>query len=171
MNVNFQANIVRKSELRQTAGKKSVINIGLAVNTYTRDDKGEWVEGDSYFMNASAFGYLATHIDASINVGDPVIGSGALKKKRDWTDKNGVEHTNDVEILLDSLGVDLNRRDVQVIKPENTGNGNSTTRTRTSTTTKTATKSSAPKNDDVLDEFGGFDDDFDNDEDDPFKDM
>lgn len=169
MNVNFQANIVRKSELRQTAGKKSVINIGLAVNTYTRDDKGEWVEGDSFFMNASAFGYLAMHIDSSINVGDPVIGSGTLKKKRDWTDKNGVEHTNDVEILLDALGVDLNRRDVQVIKPDNAGNGG--TRTRTSAPAKTTARNTAPKNDDVLDEFGGFDDDFDNDEDDPFKDM
>lgn len=166
MNVNFQANLVSKTEIRTTAGKKPVINLSLAVNSRIRNENGEWVDGESYFVRAVAFDRLAEHIDKSLNIGDPVIGAGTLKKARTWTDKNGVEHNNDTELLLDYIGVDLNRRDTTTIKPDYSGGNGATTRSTTARPPKAAAPApaAAPATDDVFDEFGG-------DEGDPFADF
>lgn len=158
MTTNFQAALVRKYELRHTDKGKVVLNLNLAFNERVfNQNTQQWEDSDTFYMNAVAFDKLAENIDHTLEPGDRVVGSGNVKKKRDWTDKNGVEHTNDTEILLDTLAPDLRLSTVNIDRSyrKNRDNGSSAPASRPAT--KKATPRPAPKEEN--DPFAGdFDD-------------
>lgn len=164
MNVTFTGAVVRKDALRKTKNDKSVINITLVFERrYFDDSANEWKDDESakFFINASAFNRLAENIDKTLAPGDRVIGSGTIRKKSDWTDKNGVLHNNDTEILLDTIGPDLSSFREVTIDHTRRGGDDSPAPAQSSAPRQSRPKAAPKKPAAVQDPFAGDFDDFD----------
>lgn len=92
--------------LVELQGGRKLVSFRVA-ETQRRFDsvKNEWVDGDTNWLTAIAFGKLAEHATLSVSKGERVIITGRLQV-RNWDDGNGKSGTN-VEIVADGLGHDL----------------------------------------------------------------
>jgi single-strand DNA-binding protein len=85
-----------------------VVNLTIA-STPTKYDKttGDWVNGETTFLRASAWRTFAEQIAASLKKGDKVVALGRLVSQS-YLDKDGNNRTT-MQLELESLGLDLSR--------------------------------------------------------------
>lgn len=102
--ITVVGNIATVPERRQTGTGIPVAHFRLATSQRHRDAQGAWVDGTTNFYSVSAYRQLAEHALASLQRGQRVIVTGALKI-RTWEvgEKKGTE----AEIDADALGPDL----------------------------------------------------------------
>ncbi|QDV74525.1 single-stranded DNA-binding protein [Botrimarina mediterranea] len=91
-------NLTADPELRYTAGKKAVVDVGVAINErYKRD--GEYVEEVS-FLDVTFFGRTAEVASEFLSKGAPALIEGRLKQER-W-EKDGQRRSR-VKVIADRL--------------------------------------------------------------------
>ena len=89
--------------------------MALAINNRKKDANGEWVDGDAQFYDVKAFGEIAENIAESVTKGTRVIVNGRLNFQQ-WEDKNDGGKRSKVEVIADSVGVELRWATAQVTK-------------------------------------------------------
>lgn len=82
-----------------------ITNFRLASTPRRRDRNGQWVDGDTTWLNVTCWRNLAANAAASISKRDRVVVHGRLRV-RPYTTSEGVERLA-VEVEADTLGHDL----------------------------------------------------------------
>lgn len=109
------ARLIDDPELRFAAGSgKAVVKVRLAFNARKKDPSGEWVDGDSFFVDGAAFDQLAQNIADTLQKGMEVVVSGRLRTDR-WETKQG-EKRSGTSLLVDSIGPSLRYATAAVTK-------------------------------------------------------
>jgi single-strand DNA-binding protein len=86
-------NLVKDPELRFTPQGKAVCSITIACSSRRKDQAtGEWVDGDTTFVNATAWDKYAENIAESFVKGNNVIALGRFKQ-RSYENKEGAKVT------------------------------------------------------------------------------
>lgn len=126
---SFAGSFYNPRFIEGNSDKKAFISFSVRIQErrFNRE-QNTWEKGDSWFKSCIAFGRIAEHIDKSCRNGDRVIVSGNARKKREYTDKNGVKHDNEEQIIVDEIGLSLffapAHSDGKVFAPRHDDNGN-----------------------------------------------
>ncbi|MBQ8679171.1 MAG: single-stranded DNA-binding protein [Treponema sp.] len=83
----IEGNLVRDSEIRETARGSTVAKFTLAVNRYVKNAAGEF-EQETYFFDAEAWGKLAETVEKKAKKGTGCRLVGRLKQDR-WKGSDG----------------------------------------------------------------------------------
>ena len=105
--ITLNGNLTEDPTLRFTKNEKPVTSLRVACSERKRTEAGEWVDGDSIFINVTCWNQTATNAASSLNKGDSVVISGKLKQ-RDYTDNEGNKRTV-YEVDANSVGAELRR--------------------------------------------------------------
>lgn len=120
--LNGTARLIDAPELRFSPGGKAVVRVRLAFNARRKDQQsGEWVDGDSFFIDGKAFERAAENIAESLDKGMEVVVSGRLKTEK-WETKDG-EKRSAPALLIDSIGPSLRFATAAVTKAGGSGSG------------------------------------------------
>jgi single-strand DNA-binding protein len=112
--LNGTARLIDNPELRFSAQGKAVVRVRLAFNARRKDDSGNWVDGDTFFIDGKAFDQHAERIAESLEKGMEVVVSGRLKTDQ-WTTREG-EKRSGPSLLLDAIGPSLRFATAKVTK-------------------------------------------------------
>ena len=96
--VVLMGHLTRDPELRFTAGKKAVCDVGLAVNDRYKKDE-EWVETVDYF-DLTLWGRNAEVANEYLSKGSPLLIEGRLRQET-W-EKDGQKRSR-VKVYVDQL--------------------------------------------------------------------
>lgn len=105
-------NIITDPKLRTTAEGNRVVNFRVA-STERRLDKeeGQWVDGETLYLNVSCWRRLADGVITSLSKGDPVVVTGRVFTRGYEVD--GQPRTA-VELIANAAGPDLSRCTAEV---------------------------------------------------------
>lgn len=105
--VTIAGNLTRDPEVRKLSDGRSAARITLASTprVFDRESK-EWKDGETTFIDASAFGDLADHIEDSFRSGERVIVQGRLQQQN-WDDKDTGTKRSKIALLIDEVGHSL----------------------------------------------------------------
>lgn len=98
-------NLTDDPELRYTPSGAAVANFRVAVNRRTRDESGQWKDGETSFFRVNAWRSLAENVAESLTRGSRVVVVGRLRS-RSWETQEG-ETRSAVEIEADEIGPSL----------------------------------------------------------------
>lgn len=112
-------NLTRDPELRTVGNGSTVVNFTIAANTRTFDRQtNQWVNGDTLFLNCSAWDtantHQATNIAQSLSKGMSVIAQGELRQ-RSYTDDQQIQRTV-TELRVQEIGPTLKRATANVTR-------------------------------------------------------
>lgn len=110
--------IVNNLERRQV-GTQEVIKFRVASNSRRRTADGGWEPGNSLFINVNCWGKLVGGVGAALGKGAPVIVVGHVYTS-EYDDRDGNRRSS-LEMRATSVGPDLSRAFVQILKPAYTG--------------------------------------------------
>lgn len=99
--VTLTGNLTNDPELRYTGKGTALLKLRVACNERKKDDRGEWVDGRSAFLNVNAWGGKAERAAETLKKGDEVIVIGRLSIDK-YTDKDGNERQS-IEIDADQV--------------------------------------------------------------------
>jgi|SRR5690348_1950120 len=119
--LNGTARLIDNPELRFSAQGTAVVKLRLAFNARRKDDNGNWVDGDSFFIDGKVFGQHAQNIADSLEKGMEVVVSGRLKTEK-WETREG-EKRSGPSLLVDSIGPSLRFATARVEKAGGSGSG------------------------------------------------
>ena len=105
--ITLSGNLTQDPVLRITKSNKPVASLRVACSERKRTESGDWVDGESIFIDVTCWNQTATNVTSSLNKGDTVVVSGKLKQ-RDYTDNEGNKRIV-YEIDADSVGAELRR--------------------------------------------------------------
>lgn len=105
--------LVDDPELRFTQSQKAVTTLRLAFNSRRRDERGEWVDGDTFWVRGTAWERLAEHIAESLAKGMEVLVTGDLRTEQ-W-EKDGQKHSQP-SLTIRSIGPNLSYATASVTK-------------------------------------------------------
>lgn len=100
-------------ELRFTQAGKAVASIPLAFNSRRKNDRGEWEDGDTFFVRGTVWERLAENATETLAKGMEVIVTGDLRTER-W-EKDGQKHERPA-LLIRSIAPNLAFAVAQVSK-------------------------------------------------------
>ncbi|MFF7476611.1 single-stranded DNA-binding protein [Streptomyces sp. NPDC008092] len=112
--LNGTARLIDTPELRFSGAGKAVVRVRLAFNARRKDDSGNWVDGDTFYIDGKAFDQHAERIAESLEKGMEVVVAGRLKTDQ-WTTREG-EKRSGPSLLLDAIGPSLRYATAQVTK-------------------------------------------------------
>ena len=104
--ISIEGNLTGTPELRHTPSGLAVTTITVAHNSRLMNDKGEWVDGDTTFVDVVCWARLAQHVAASCETGTRIMVSGRLNQ-RSWTDPATNQKRYKLEVVADSVGISL----------------------------------------------------------------
>lgn len=95
-------NLTSDPELRYISDGKAVLNATIAHNTRKKNEKGEWVNGDTLFYKIVLWGKRAENLVEHLNKGDSVLAvlKSTIPKIESW-DKDGETRTTLVFTVSD----------------------------------------------------------------------
>lgn len=135
-------------ELRFSGAGMAVAAIQLAFNARKFDkDRQEWVDGDVFYVRATAFKQLAENAAETLTKGMEVHVSGRLKTEQ-WEDRNGGGKRSAPSLLLDSIGPNLAHATATVSKVGRSDRGGSPAHGRSGTAGQDPWGASEPAADD-----------------------
>jgi len=115
--VTLTGNIVADPELRFTATGLAVVSFRVACGSRKFDkDTNQWEDGDTTFLDVSAWRQTAENVAESVAKGSTVTVTGKLKQ-RSYDANDGTKRTV-YEVDADSIAVDLARCTAQIRKTE-----------------------------------------------------
>lgn len=105
-------------ELRFATSGTAVCTVPLAFNARRYDrDRGQWEDGDVFFVRGTLFGDQAEHASESYHRGTEVVVAGRLKTDK-WQDKNTGENRTATSLLIDAIGGSTRYAKLAVTKME-----------------------------------------------------
>ena len=114
-------NLTDDPELRYTPAGAAVANFRVAVNRRTRDESGQWKDGETSFFRVNAWRTLAENVAESLTRGSRAVVVGRLRS-RTWETQEG-ETRSAVEIEADEIGPSLRWATAKVEKTQRSGGG------------------------------------------------
>lgn len=99
------ARLTDDPELRYSPSGVAVCKVRLAFNSRKRDENGQWVDGDTFFVDGSVFRQEAENVAESLTRGLEVVVTGRLKTRR-YETKDG-DKRSVVELMVDGIGPTL----------------------------------------------------------------
>jgi single-strand DNA-binding protein len=114
-------NLTDDPELRYTPAGAAVANFRVAVNRRTKDESGQWKDGETSFFRVNAWRSLAENVAESLTRGSRVVVSGRLRS-RSWENPEG-ETRSAVEIEADEIGPSLRWATAKVEKTQRSSGG------------------------------------------------
>lgn len=103
--------LTRDPEIRHTQGGMKIANFTVAVGSRRRDQNtGEWVDGDTLFMDSNAFdnnngrGGLASIVESYLCKGCLVYVEGRLKQEK-WVDKQTGQNRSKIVLNVNQLQI------------------------------------------------------------------
>ncbi|KFI88344.1 single-strand binding protein [Bifidobacterium reuteri DSM 23975] len=122
--ITVVGNLTRDPELRTIGNGSTVVNFTIAASTRTYNrNTNQWEDGDTLFMNCSAWdgraSSLASNIAGSLSKGMRVIAQGRLTQ-RSYQAQDGSQRTV-VELRVDEIGPALSRATAQVTRQTSQG--------------------------------------------------
>ncbi|MBW0020196.1 MAG: single-stranded DNA-binding protein [Mycobacterium sp.] len=106
---------------RRKVGNQEVIKFRVASNSRRRTADGAWEPGNSLFITVNCWGKLVSGVGAALGKGAPVIVVGHVYTS-EYEDRDGNRRSS-LEMRATSVGPDVSRTFVQVLKPSYTGPG------------------------------------------------
>jgi single-strand DNA-binding protein len=103
--VTIVGNLTDDPELRYTPAGAAVATFTVAVNRRTRDESGQWKDGETSFFRCNVWRQQAENVAESLNKGARAIVIGRLRQ-RSWETPEGQKRTV-VEIEVESVGPSL----------------------------------------------------------------
>jgi single-strand DNA-binding protein len=103
--VTIVGNLTDDPELRYTPGGAAVATFNVAVNRRTRDESGQWKDGETSFFKCNVWRQQAENAAESLTKGTRVIVIGRLRQ-RSWETPEGQKRTV-IEIEVESVGPSL----------------------------------------------------------------
>lgn len=85
--IQLSGTVVFEPSLRFTPSGSAVVSFRVACNQRKKTDAGGWVDGDSCFLDVTAWQEKAEAIAEQVKQGDRVVVTGTLKM-REYTDKD-----------------------------------------------------------------------------------
>jgi single-strand DNA-binding protein len=114
-------NLTDDPELRYTPSGAAVANFRVAVNRRTRDESGQWKDGETSFFRVNAWRTLAENVAESLTRGSRVVVVGRLRS-RSWETQEG-DTRSAVEIEADEIGPSLRWATAKPEKTQRSGGG------------------------------------------------
>lgn len=120
--ITIVGNLIADPEIRFTPSGKAVANCTIAVNNRTKNDAGEWEDGDPDFYNVTIWDRDgAEHVADSLSKGMRVIVQGDYKSRR-YETKDGDKRTA-WDLTARAIGPDLRWATAQVTKAGSNNGG------------------------------------------------
>jgi single-strand DNA-binding protein len=113
--------LTAEPELRFTPAGMAVCKLRFAFNSRKKNDAGEWVDGDVFYIDGTVFKDEAEHVSESLTKGAEVVVTGRIKTRK-YTDKDGNPRSIN-ELMVDSVGPSLKYASAKVAKMQRS-NGN-----------------------------------------------
>jgi single-strand DNA-binding protein len=111
--ISLTGNLVDDPQLRFTAAGLAVVSFRVACGSRKFDKTtNEWADGDTTFLDVSAWRQTAENVAESVTKGTAVTVTGKLKQ-RSYEAKDGTRRTV-FEVDADSIAVDLARSTADV---------------------------------------------------------
>jgi len=107
--------------VRRSVGTQDVAKFRLASNARRRTEDGNWVPGDSLFVNVNCWGRLVTGVVASLKKGDAVVVSGNIYTS-EYDDRDGNRRSS-LEMRAHAVGPDLSHYVVDLRRVEGLRDG------------------------------------------------
>jgi len=105
--VTAAGNLTADPELRCTPGGKSLAKFTVACNDRRKDDAGNWVDGDTSYVDVTAWGpHLSEQCAEALTKGTPVVVTGRLKQRR-WEDEKTGAKRSAWEVTADVVAVQV----------------------------------------------------------------
>jgi single-strand DNA-binding protein len=114
-------NLTDDPELRYTPSGAAVANFRVAVNRRTRDESGQWKDGETSFFRVNAWRSLGENVAESLTRGSRVVVVGRLRS-RSWETQEG-DTRSAVEIEADEIGPSLRWATAKPEKTQRSGGG------------------------------------------------
>ncbi|WP_344677516.1 single-stranded DNA-binding protein [Saccharopolyspora taberi] len=111
-------------EIRFSQSGVAVLTVPLAFNARRKDESGNWVDGDSFFVRGTLFREAAENGAESLSKGMEVVVTGRLKTDQ-WEDRETGQKRSAPALLIDSIGPNVRFVTVTVNKVERNGSGGS----------------------------------------------
>ena len=119
------ARLTDDPELRYGASGVAVCKVRLAFNSRKKDESGQWVDADVFFVDGTVFNQEAEHVAESLQRGHEVVVTGRLKTRR-YETKEG-EKRSVVELTIDGIGPALKFATATVNKMQRASDGKAAT--------------------------------------------
>jgi single-strand DNA-binding protein len=119
--ITIVGNTGSEAELRFTPNGAAVANFSVCCTPRTKNQAGEWVDGDATWYRVNAWRSLAENCAESIGKGMRVIVQGRLSNRKYTTPEGDVRYS--LEITADAVGPDLQWASARVQKAERTQGG------------------------------------------------
>ena len=103
--VTIVGNLTDDPELRYTPAGAAVATFNVAVNRRTRDESGQWKDGETSFFRCNVWRQQAENVAESLSKGTRVVVIGRLRQ-RSWETPEGQKRTV-IEIEVESVGPSL----------------------------------------------------------------
>lgn len=117
--VTVTGNLTRDPETKQLPDGVVVTKLRLAeTERKLNRDTGVWEDVHTSYYTVSCFRTLAQRVGSDLKKGDPVVVTGR-QQVRQWKRQDGCANS-DTEILAKTVGVDLQRISVQVLRRDRT---------------------------------------------------
>lgn len=123
--ITLIGNLTDDPELKFTPSGAAVSNFTVASTPRTfNKETNEWVDGEALFIRCAAWRQIAEHIAESLEKGQRVVVTGALKV-RNFERQDGSKGTS-VEMNVDEIGPSLRYATAKVTKAQRSGGGQQT---------------------------------------------
>ena len=104
--ITLAGNVCADPDLRFTASGTAMAKIRVACGERKKDDLGNWVDGDTTFIDCTVWGHVAEATVEQIHKGSRVVITGNLKSS--VVEKNGYKVTY-FDVQVDSIAVDVRK--------------------------------------------------------------
>ena len=123
--ITIVGNLTDDPELRFTPSGAALARFSIA-STPRRYDKaaGEYVDGDTLFLRATAWRQVAENVAESLQRGQRVIATGRLRQSN-WETPEGDKRSS-IDLEVDEVGPSLTFATAKVTKTTRNGNGGKT---------------------------------------------
>jgi len=116
-------NLTDDPELRYTPNGAAVATFNVAVNRRTRDESGQWKDGETSFFKCNVWRQQAENAAESLTKGTRVIVIGRLRQ-RSWETTEGQKRTA-IEVEVESVGPSLEWATTKVARTPRTDGASS----------------------------------------------
>lgn len=107
-------------DLRFGQSGVAVCKLSLAFNSKRKDESGNWVDADVFFVKGVLFKTAAENAAESLTKGTEVVVSGRLKTDQ-WNDKTTGDKRSAPSLLIDEIGPSIRWAQATVRKSERGG--------------------------------------------------
>lgn len=112
--------LTASTELRFAKSGTAVCTVPLAFNARRKNERGEWEDGDTFFIRGTLFGDAAENAAESYGKGDEVVVSGRMKTDQ-WQDKNTGDKRTAPSLMIDAIGPSTRSVKAEVVKTRQSG--------------------------------------------------